>query len=244
MNEILTKQEIADILNVKIGSIRMIESRDKLYDKLHEKGYELISKEKNGRTYNYTVKHFSENKESLNNCMSTIFNSTNNEKKQCEYILYRYNNLKYPLSRKFLGKLTNTSENTIARWDDKMIEQRLFQKDGFFYIAIDYEDSEDEGEYRITGIDEYNTFVKNNKYLKIRNKALNDNSDGRLTNDECAIIISETEDRLKANYGKIVYKIRKVAVGKNKILLDIVIDLIHKVYGNYDYKYIQNWLDN
>ena len=55
MEEIKTKQEICDILGVTSSTLRKIESRNKLYERLHDKGYRLIEKIKYGKTFKYKV---------------------------------------------------------------------------------------------------------------------------------------------------------------------------------------------
>lgn len=51
----LTKQNLAEILCIKKDSIRVLENRNQLENKLKEKGYVLINKIKNGRSFIYEI---------------------------------------------------------------------------------------------------------------------------------------------------------------------------------------------
>lgn len=56
----INKEELAEILDVKLVSVRSIESRGQLKDKLREKGYILLGKQKFSRSFTYEVE-FDEN---------------------------------------------------------------------------------------------------------------------------------------------------------------------------------------
>ena len=52
----LTSKEICEILSVSKDALKKIESRQQLDRRLRDKGYELISKEKVGRSNKYFIK--------------------------------------------------------------------------------------------------------------------------------------------------------------------------------------------
>ena len=233
---------ILEILGVSEGGLKSIIKRKKLEDRLKEKGYILLGTFKEGRNTLYKIKEFgelSQNKFQLNNAMECIFNTTKDEDKHTDYIMYRYANINRPLSKKHLANKMGINEKTIGKWDNYMVENNLLAKDGYFYVAIDYEETE---KYRLTDKYEYNAFVTNNRYLKIRNNAMNEQSNGRLSHDECALIIKSTEDSLKANYGKIVYKVSKYSVGKSLDLAKLIIKLISEVWSKNALDYILDYL--
>ena len=52
VQEAKTRKEICDILGIKsVETLKKIETRGTLQRRLNDKGYELISKEKKGRSY-------------------------------------------------------------------------------------------------------------------------------------------------------------------------------------------------
>ena len=240
--ELKTKQEIAEILNVKLGTIRSMESRKVLERKLEEKGYKLISKQKYGKTYKYEVIYLSQDKESLNNCIQSIFNTSNNDNIKSDYIMYRVTNIHRPLTRKHLSNLCNISEKTISRWDGKMIEGNLLAKDGYFYIAMDFID-EDEAEYRLTDKYEYSQFIKNNIIIKQRKEKMALWKENKIDDITFQIFMDGSVNQLKTNYGKIVYRVSKFSIGKNKDMLELIKSLIKKVYNREEDFYKQDWLE-
>ena len=176
--------------------------------------------------------------------MECIFNTTKDEDKHTDYIMYRCANLYKPLSKKHLAEKLGVNEKTIGKWDKHMVDNELLAKDGYFYVAMDFKDNDGEEiiEYRLTDKYEYNTFATNNRYLKVRNNAMDEQSNGRLSYDECALIIKSTEDSLKANYGKIVYRVSKYSVGKSIDLTKLIIRLIRDVWNKKLFDYILDYL--
>ena len=241
------RETILEILGVKNTALKHIIARKQLEDRLKEKGYLLLETFKKGRKTLYKLEHYgelSDNKFKLNNAMECIFNTTKDEDKHTDYIMYRCANLYKPLSKKHLAEKLGVNEKTIGKWDKHMIDNELLAKDGYFYVAMDFKDNDGEEiiEYRLTDKYEYNTFATNNRYLKVRNNAMDEQSNGRLSYDECALIIKSTEDSLKANYGKIVYRVSKYSVGKSIDLTKLIIRLIRDVWSKNLFDYILDYL--
>ena len=244
---IAERETILEILGVKNTALKHIIARKQLEDRLKEKGYLLLETFKKGRKTLYKLEHYgelSDNKFKLNNAMECIFNTTKDEDKHTDYIMYRCANLYKPLSKKHLAEKLGVNEKTIGKWDKHMIDNELLAKDGYFYVAMDFKDNDGEEiiEYRLTDKYEYNTFATNNRYLKVRNNAMDEQSNGRLSYDECALIIKSTEDSLKANYGKIVYRVSKYSVGKSIDLTKLIIRLIRDVWNKKLFDYILDYL--
>ena len=235
---------ILEILGVKNDTLKTIKRKKQLETRLKEKGYLLLETFKQGRKTLYKIKEVSLDKFKLNNAMECIFNTTKDEDKHTDYIMYRCANIYKPLSRKHLAEKLGVNEKTIGKWDKHMVDNELLAKDGYFYVAMDFKDNDGEEiiEYRLTDKYEYNTFATNNRYLKVRNNAMDEQSNGRLSYDECALIIKSTEDSLKANYGKIVYKVSKYSVGKSIDLTKLIIRLIRDVWSKNLFDYILDYL--
>ena len=244
---IVERTNILEILNIKNDALKTIIRKKQLKERLNEKGYILLEEFKEGRKTLYKLEHYgelSDNKFKLNNAMECIFNTTKDEDKHTDYIMYRCANLYKPLSKKHLAEKLGVNEKTIGKWDKHMIDNELLAKDGYFYVAMDFKDNDGEEiiEYRLTDKYEYNTFATNNRYLKVRNNAMDEQSNGRLSYDECALIIKSTEDSLKANYGKIVYRVSKYSVGKSIDLTKLIIRLIRDVWNKKLFDYILDYL--
>ena len=238
------RETILEILGVKNTALKHIIARKQLEDRLKEKGYLLLETFKKGRKTIYKIEEVSLDKFKLNNAMECIFNTTKDEDKHTDYIMYRCANLYKPLSKKHLAEKLGVNEKTIGKWDKHMIDNELLAKDGYFYVAMDFKNNDGEEiiEYRLTDKYEYNTFATNNRYLKVRNNAMDEQSNGRLSYDECALIIKSTEDSLKANYGKIVYRVSKYSVGKSIDLTKLIIRLIRDVWNKKLFDYILDYL--
>ena len=243
----ITREKLLEILGVTNNTLKTIIRKKQLKERLNEKGYILLEEFKEGRKTLYKLEHYgelSDNKFKLNNAMKCIFNTTKDEDKHTDYIMYRCANLYKPLSKKHLAEKLGVNEKTIGKWDKHMVDNELLAKDGYFYVAMDFKDNDGEEiiEYRLTDKYEYNTFATNNRYLKVRNNAMDEQSNGRLSYDECALIIKSTEDSLKANYGKIVYKVSKYSVGKSIDLTKLIIRLIRDVWDKKLFDYILDYL--
>ena len=115
---------ILEILGVKNDTLKTIIRKKQLETRLKEKGYLLLETFKQGRKTLYKFK--------LNNAMECIFNTTKDEDKHTDYIMYRYANIYKPLSRKHLAEKLGVNEKTIGKWDKHMVDNELLAKDGFY----------------------------------------------------------------------------------------------------------------
>ena len=237
------RQTILEILGVKNTALKQIIRKKQLETRLKEKGYILIETLKEGRKTIYKLEHFgelSDNKFKLNNAMECIFNTTKDEDKHTDYIMYRCANIYKPLSKKHLADKLGINEKTIGKWDNHMIDNKLLAKDGYFYISRDYK--EDGFDYRLTDENEYKQFIKNNLFLKERQKAKEDFKQGTINNIMFDAIMDGTSKQLEANYGKIVYRISKYTLGKDEDLTKLIVKLIRDVWNKNLFDYILDYL--
>ena len=234
---------ILEILGVKNDTLKTIIRKKQLETRLKEKGYILLETFKQGRKTLYKLKEFGEltqNKFQLNNAMECIFNTTKNEDKHTDYIMYRCANIYKPLSRKHLAEKLGVNEKTIGKWDKHMVDNELLAKNGFYYLSMDFK--EDGYEYRLTDKYEYKSFVLNNLTLKERLKAKKEYVSGELSDIRFDAIMEGTTNQLKANYGKIVYKVSNYTVAKDKDLMRLIIKLIKDLYDKKVLDYILDYL--
>lgn len=243
MNELrLTRCDLLQILGIRNETLKWIIKKEKLSERLREKGYMYLDKIKEGRKVYYIVKEFSVTNyiESLNNVCTGMFN-TRKQREFSDYYLYRTLNLDQPITKQFLSKLSNVNKNTISKWDSKMIENNIMTKDGFFYVAMKINPNEEDSKptYELTTKEEYTSFVKNNLFISKRNKAYDDLQSGKIDKVTYDIIIDGTTAHMLANKNKIVYKVNKYQLKKANIdFSDLIYNLIRKVYvlDEYDYK--------
>ena len=107
------RQTILEILGVKNTALKHIIARKQLEDRLKEKGYLLLETLKKGRKTIYKIEEVSLDKFKLNNAMECIFNTTKDEDKHTDYIMYRCAKLYKPLSKKHLAEKLGVNEKTI-----------------------------------------------------------------------------------------------------------------------------------
>ena len=79
-------------------------------------------------------------------------------------------------------------------------------------------------------------------YIKEREKAYEEYDNNKISKVRLDMIIVSTTEQIKVNYGKIVYKVSKYTVGKDKDIAKLILKLIKEVYGNNLAKYILDYL--
>ena len=104
------RDTILEILGVKNDTLKTIIRKKQLETRLKEKGYLLLETFKQGRKTLYKIKEVSLDKFKLNNAMECIFNTTKDENKHTDYVMYRYANSYKPLSKKHLAEKLGVNE--------------------------------------------------------------------------------------------------------------------------------------
>ena len=231
---ILTRKDIAELLGVTIAGLSKIEQRNTLEERLDKIGYKLISKTKNGRSYKYKVEQYSQDKESFNNICNGVFNIKDSNKFG-DYYMYRTENIDVPVSKEDIADKVNINRNTVGSWDNKMIEQKILSKDGFFYIAIDFDEDGSEF-YRLSDEYEYTSYVKSSLYVKARNKLFDKYDNKELNRQELELAIEGAKKYAKSIEGKFIYRINKYKINKNSMLHELIIKLIDKKDKNFRIK--------
>ena len=240
---IIERKDILEILNITNTALKQIIRKKQLKERLNEKGYILLEEFKKGRKTLYKLKYYgelSDNKFKLNNAMECIFNTTKDEDKHTDYIMYRCANIYKPLSKKHLAEKLGVNEKTIRKWDNNMLYNNLLAKDGYFYLSMDFK--EDGFDYRLTDKNEYNSFIHNNAILKVRQKAKEKYKSDEMSDEEFEVVMNGTTKQLEANYGKVVYKVSKYTLGKDSDLTKIILKLIKDVWNKKLFDYILDYL--
>ena len=226
----ITREELLEILGVTNNNLKTIIKRKQLYERLKQKGYIYIDKEKVGRNTLYILeKYYKTNEiESLNNICNGIFH-TKKQKEFSNYYLYRILNLDKAITKELLSKLSEVSHNTITKWDKIMIENNIMDKDGFYYVKMTM--NEDKPVYELTDKYEYSTFCKNKLILARRDKAFERYTKGEIDKITYDMIHDSATLSAYANEGKFVYRVTKYQLNKAGIdLTKMIKELIIKVY--------------
>ena len=226
----ITREELLEILGVTNNNLKTIIKRKQLYERLKQKGYIYIDKEKVGRNTLYILeKYYKTNEiESLNNICNGIFH-TKKQKEFSNYYLYRILNLDKAITKELLSKLSDVSHNTITKWDKIMIENNIMDKDGFYYVKMTM--NEDKPVYELTDKYEYSTFCKNKLILARRDKAFERYTKGEIDKITYDMIHDSATLSAYANEGKFVYRVTKYQLNKAGIdLITMIKELIIKVY--------------
>lgn len=226
-----TKEEICEILGIKLDNLRQIESRGKLKERLKDKGYELISKEKNGRSYIYIISQFSETLWLLNNICKYVMD-TNQMEEFAKYFLYRTDNVDQPITKELLANLVNVDRHTIGKWDDKMCETEILNKDGWYYVAVDYNENQ-ERKLRLTCEEEYNSYLKASRCVKLSTQVKLRYIAKDISLEEFQLLIEQIASYQTIKERKFVYRVNKYQLEKNSDLFKDILDLIN---DNYDIK--------
>lgn len=237
--EKISREELIGILGVTNGALKQIIRRNQLYDRLLEKGYKYIDKIKEGRNVKYIVNKISDDKKILNDITVNMF-GTRNDKDFGDYVLYRLYNLSKPITNKMLSEWCNVNRNTISKWDDEMIRNGFMTKDGYFYMAIDY-DNKNKPTYRLTTKHEYISYLKCSKYANKKREIAERYKRSEISYDEMEIAIEGINEFAKTIEKKFVYRINKFQLVKNNYLFVELVTLIENTRTD-NKVYYKDWL--
>lgn len=218
-----SRKQLAELLNTSVQNIKMLEKRNKLKEKLENKGYNLIEIIKVKNKNQYEVENIEGYNEVLNNIYKHVFN-TKDPVKFDKYFKERTNNINIPITLDEIGAKVNVSAMTVHNWDKTLIKNDIIAKDGFYYIKIDNAT----GEKIQVCKEEYNNYWKNRNDEKVLHELKNKYDDGTITFEQAITIsqqISSLETLLSGCY---YYKVSKYKLyEENRLYIDIK-DMIEK----------------
>ena len=213
-----SRKQLAELLNTSVDNIKKLEKRKKLEDRLNKNGYYLIKVHKEGRGKTYEVVELNQNKVIKNNIYKYVFNVSKFDKFERYFKVRTYNTDK-PLTLEYIADKCETNRQAISRWDNKLINNDILYKDGFYYMYID----------NITGDvyeipkEKYNEYWKNKAYLKTLKSLQNRFLNGDIDLNEFQVLSIQVGN-LKATLDKgYVYKVKKFRLNDdNQLYKDIV----------------------
>ena len=238
----VTKQELIGILGVKSDTLKQIEKRKTLEKRLDEKGYVLISKTKEGRNNIYEINKINDSKELLNNITNFMF-GTNNDYSFSDYFMYRLMNINKPITKEMLSKWCKVNRKTITRWDEKMLMNNILSKDGYFYIAMDF-DKDKKPTYRITGKDEYSNYIKCSRFANKKQEIAQKYKRDEIDYDTMQMLMDSVTSYAQTIEDKFVYRVSKFQIKKNNQLFKDICNLIKDTYNVESVDYYIDWLES
>ncbi len=236
------KECLCELLNIKIRTLKKIESEDKLSDRLNVVGYNLIEKVKNGRKVYYIL----EEKEvdlytEYGAMINEVYCSNDKDDSFTKYFPMRnLANDVLPISEKDLARYCNVNINTIRKWNNRLIELNILVKDDYYYICIDYE----KNEIYQADKEAYNSYWKNIRistvHKKLEEKFLN-NEISFLDAMEISQNIGAVRSAIEKRY---YYRIKKYKTNSNNTIYIKTMDIIKMLYYDTYIKPIEDILDS
>ena len=225
---IYTRKELAELLNTSTNSIKKMDQRNTLEDNLKKHGYTLINKTKKGKNIFYEVENISEEKQTLYNIDTYVFN-VNDPVKFNKYFIERTSNTEIPITLAEMGERVDTTAMTVHNWDNKLKEKEIICNDGFFYMKRITATGET---FRISK-EEYNTYWKNKKDSKVLKNVIYKACEGVISVDE-AVTISQQIAVIEATLeGYVCFRIKKFRLYENN---QLYIDIRDMILGVSDFK--------
>lgn len=224
----LTRDKLMEILNVKTSAMKKIEKEGKLENRLCDKGYKFIEKIKEGRNSFYVVEKTSDTKEIYCNTCEYVLNVKDGER-FAEYFLRRTLNTYRPVSKDELSNEIGVSRKTISEWDERMLELGIITKDGYFYLAVDY-DEHDNPHYRFSCEEEYRSYYKCCMAIGKKRKIAEKYKKDEIDFDTMQLLMDGITMNQRAIDKRFIYRLNKYQLSKNNNLLKDITMMIKEVY--------------
>lgn len=233
-----SKQDVCSLLGVNKETLKKVEQKKQLYDRLYKKGYILRDKIKKGRQVFYMLQLYNEDKLQYTLICENNFN-TKEYKAFGDYFLYRTYNLEEPITKKFLSKICGVCEETIRKWDGLMIDNKILGKDGFYYVRKTILNKENkEYKYELTCEEEFLSYQRSSRFVKKIEDIKRQYINGQIDLEVYTELIRVIQDHCSIMEEKSVYKVSKYYLKQDKELYEEIKALIYKTYISEDNNYI------
>ena len=241
--EKINKKQLMDILGVKDRALTVIEQRNTLESRLDEKGYVLINKTKEGRSNTYEIEKINDSKKLLNDISKIMF-GTKNDYSFGDYFMYRLFNINKPITKEMLSKWCKVNRKTITRWDEKMLMNNILSKDGYFYIAMEF-DNDKKPTYRITCKEEYSSYIKCSRFANKKQEIAQKYKKDEIDYDTMQMLMDSVTAYAQTIEDKFVYRVSKFQLQKENQLFKDIYKLITDTYESKKFnEYYIDWLES
>lgn len=136
--EMSTKQ-LAEFLGIKLSSMKVYKANGKLQEKLAEIGYKIVREEKKGRSLFYVLEECESSLSPVEQLCKNVYHTNAesfpqyyNKRTECD----EYNRCT-PKSNKQLAAECNVGRDTIADWNNKLVELGILVESGYVYLEVD-----------------------------------------------------------------------------------------------------------
>lgn len=221
------KEYICKLLNIKKDTLRKIENKNGLCARLNEIGYKLISKIKEGRKVYYEIEQYNNKKEIYKNMVKYVYKTNKKDQFSNYFILRTINNDKFPLNKRDIAEKAEVSTKTIATWDNRLIDNKIISKDGYFYFCI----NKDTGEITQCTHEEYKTFWRNKYYIDAFKDLQLKYIKGQITLDQLTLASAEIGATIALIQNKYYYRSKKYKTNEDNLLFNDTMKLICDIYG-------------
>lgn len=216
-----SRKQLYELLNVKESTLKDIIKRKQLDKRLNDIGYKIFNQFKRGRNVFYDLEIINNSKKQYIDICKYVF-KTRKYMEFADYFLFRIANINNPVPKQELSDKIGINKNVLTRWDKLMCDNNILEKDGFYYMAIEYNDGDIVG-LREADKEEYTAYVKNSSTEKqVRTLAAqfkHDEIDERTFIHE----VNRLNSEIKNSNDKYMYKISKYLIkDKNKLYKDIL----------------------
>ena len=224
-----TRQDICDLLGVTKDTLKKIEQKSQLYDRLYKRGWILTEKIKRGRNSIYLLRQSNENKLQYSLICENNFNTKEYESFG-KYFLYRTYNLDQPITRNILAKLCEVCVETIRKWDGLMVENNILGKDGWYYLKRTRDKETNNFKWELTCREEFESYRRSSRLVKKISEVKNLYIENKIDLDTYTELIRSIEGHSCVLEEKAIYKVSKFYLKQDKELYEEIKSLIYKTY--------------
>lgn len=224
-----TRQDICDLLGVTKDTLKKIEQKSQLYDRLYKRGWILAGKTKRGRNSIYLLQQSNENKLQYSLICENNFNTKEYESFG-KYFLYRIYNLDQPITRNILAKLCEVCVETIRKWDGLMVENNILGKDGWYYLKRIRDKETNNFKWELTCKEEFESYRRSSRLVKKISEVKNLYIENKIDLDTYTELIRSIEGHSCVLEEKAIYKVSKFYLKQDKELYEEIKSLIYKTY--------------
>ena len=168
---------------------------------------------------------------------------TNNDFAFSDYFMYRIMNTEKPITKEMLSKWCKVNRKTIRRWDSKMELNNILSKDGYFYIAMEF-DKDKKPTYRITCKDEYSSYIKCSRFANKKQEIAQKYKKDEIDYDTMQMLMDSVTTYAQTIENKFVYRVSKFQLKENNKLCVDVCNLIKDTYNINAMDYYIDWLES
>lgn len=223
-------EDLVLLLGSRSSTISHMEKRGTLKKNLEAKGYEWVSKIREGRKVYYIL-----NREDTSQDAILLTNIIQNCYKTTNYVPFSaFYTIRYVFAKanwegatvKKIAEYVGVHENTILKWDKLLKESGVLSQDGYYYYKLDLSTYE---EVSISHW-EYKSYWNNRRDISAINKLQTRYDNGEITFNELRIALSELEETHKAVEGKYCFRVKRYIINEMNILSKDIWKLIKKCY--------------